>query len=362
MPRMGQDSGQIDRRRFWLCQVAGWLAYGLVSALGALPYRDTYPVLLYFLGTSVAAFFASLVMLALSRHLIAKRAPWLKTIVLTVAVAYVLGIACSTTGTVVEALCGHAKPGGVHWSSVALVGFANAFAPAIMLLAWSALYRGAWQWREAGERERQLLAAESLAREAELKALRYQITPHFLFNALNGISTLVGEGETQAARRMISLLANFLRSTLEPSQHGDVTIAQELTQVMQYVEIERVRLGQRLVVSVHCDPAVRDTQIPHLLLQPLVENAIRHGIAAHTGEGRLSITVTSEGSDVRIRIENSTGATQEHGNAAGVGLNNTAERLAARYKNNYRFSTSVDAQRGWNVTIEVPRQALAGVA
>lgn len=354
---MAHSNEPSGRRQFWLFQIVGWLAYGLVSALGALPYQDTYPVLLYFLGTSVAAFFASLVMLVLCRRLMARQTPWFKTVMLVVLCAYLLGIACSITGTTLEALYGHARPGGPHWRSVALVGFANAFGPAIMLLAWSALYRGAWHWREVRERERQLLLAESLMREAELKALRYQITPHFLFNTLNGISTLVGEGETLAARRMISLLADFLRSTLEPARQGDVTLAQELTQVMQYVEIEQVRLGKRLTVSVHCDPEARDTPIPHLLLQPLVENAIRHGIAPCPEGGMLSVAVTAKGDNVRISIYNSAGSQHQRGEVNGLGLTNTSARLAARYQDNYRFSASGDAQHGWNTIIEIPRRS-----
>lgn len=353
---MTHSKEPFGRRQFWLFQTVGWLAYGLVSALGALPYQDTYPVLLYFLGTSVSAFFASLLMRLLCRRLISRQAPWFKMVLLVVLCAYLLGIVCSIIGTTLEAIYGHARAGGPHWGSIALVGFANAFGPAIVLLAWSALYRGAWHWREIRDRERQLLLAESLMRDAELKALRYQITPHFLFNTLNGISTLVGEGETQAARRMISLLADFLRSTLEPARQGDVTIAQELTQLMQYVEIEQVRLGTRLTVSVHCDPEARETQIPHLLLQPLVENAIRHGIAPCHDAGMLSVAVTAKGDNVRISIYNSAGPEQERCQAHGLGLTNTSARLAARYQDNYRFSASGDARHGWNTIIEIPRR------
>jgi Histidine kinase len=347
----------FGRPKAWLIYVAGWLAYGLVSALGALPYRHAYPVLLYFAGTTAAAFLASFVMLALCRWLAAGRLPWPKAMAVIVMCSYVLGVACSIAGAALETAMGQLGPEASHWRSVALVGFANAFSPAIMLVAWSALYWAAQHWHAARSRERQLLLAESLAREAELKALRYQITPHFLFNTLNGISTLVGEGDARSARRMIALLANFLRSTLEPAGQGDVTLAQELAQVQQYVEIEQIRLGRRLAVSIHCDPDARHALLPHLLLQPLVENAIRHGIAPNPEGGTLSLDIVRRGDVVDIAVRNSLGEfCAAASGAGGVGLANTTARLAARYRDAYRFSASGDDGRCWLATMEIPCQ------
>lgn len=345
-------------------QLAGWLAYGLISALGALPYQNAYPVLLYFAGTTAAGFLASLPLLRLCRRLAASRASWPKTFGAIIASSYALGILCSLTGSAIEAKFGHATAGAPHWRSVALIGFANAFSPTIMLVAWSALYRGAWHWREMRQREQQLLVAESLARDAELKALRYQITPHFLFNTLNGISTLVGEGQIRPARRMISLLADFLRSTLEPAQHGDVTLAEELRQVRQYIDIEQIRLGQRMQATTHCTPDVEEAFVPHLLLQPLVENAIRHGIAPRLEGGALSVAVSGNGDFVRIMIHNSYGATPDpwavsrspdSATGGGLGLANTVARLTARYGDTYRFSSAGDGGQGWTVVIDIPR-------
>ncbi|WP_266158868.1 sensor histidine kinase [Dyella silvatica] len=355
---MAPPDKQPQRPQAWLIQATGWLAYGLISALGALPYRHAYPVVLYFAGTTLAAFLASFVMLALCRRLAASRKSWPTAIAIIAVCSYALGMLCSLTGALLEAVAGHIGPEASQWRSVALVGFANAFSPAIMLVAWSALYWATQHWHEIRLRERQLLLAESLARDAELKALRYQITPHFLFNTLNGISTLVGEGDAQAARRMIALLANFLRSTMEPTPQGDVTMVQELAQVQQYVEIEQIRLGDRLLVSIHCDLEAKDALIPHLLLQPLVENAIRHGIAPSIDGGTLSVMVKVDGDTLKISVHNSiNGARSNPAEASGLGLANTAARLAARYLDDYRFCAAADAQRGWLVAIEIPRQA-----
>jgi len=361
--RMASTDASSGHPRAWLFQWGGWLAYGLVSTLGALPYRHAWPVVLYFAGTTVAAFCASFVMRALCRRLIASALSWSKAIALILGCAYALGLLCSMAGAVVEVFAGHVGGAATGWRSVALAGFANAFSPAIMLVAWSALYLAVQHWQEVRLRERQLLLAESLARDAELKALRYQITPHFLFNTLNGISTLVGEGDARSARRMIALLASFLRSTLEPAHQGDVTIAQELAQVQQYIEIEQIRLGRRLVASMHCDHGARDALVPHLLLQPLVENAIRHGIAPSRRVGSLSLRVTCQGDTVEIAIHNSVDGQREGvPPSGGLGLANTTARLAARYRDTCRFSAHGDASCGWRVTIEIPRQTAIGVA
>ncbi len=350
-----------QRPRFWLIHFGGWLGYGVVSALGALPYRNVFPVLMYFLGTTAMAFLCSPAILAISHRLAVAKASWPRTFGIVIACAYAMGIVCSTTGAALETAFGHPPAESAHWYAVAFVGFANAFSPTLMLVAWAALYRGAWHWQEAQQRERQWLLAETLARDAELKALRYQITPHFLFNTLNGVSTLVGEGETSAARRMIALLADFLRSTLEPTRQGDVSMAKELTQVQQYIEIEQIRLGARLAATVQCDAGVLDTPVPHLLLQPLVENAIRHGIAPFAEGGSLSLSVTGDGEVVRILIRNrAEGMLSKRPEGGGLGLANTRARLAARYGDGCRFAAQGTPDGGWETLIEIPR--LAGAA
>lgn len=282
---------------------------------------------------------------------------WVRSVVTILVCCYGLGLASSMCGVILEVLASPVIKLAVDFRTVAVAGIANAFSPAMMLVAWSALYWAVEHWQEARLRERQLLLAQSLARDAELMALRYQITPHFLFNTLNGISTLVGEGDVLSARRMISLLAGFLRSTLEPAAKGDVPIATELAQVRQYLEIEQIRLGRRLVARIHCDKAARDALVPHLLLQPLVENAVRHGIAPSIRGGELTLNVRRCGNGVSISVHNSL----DHPapvprKAAGLGLANTRARLAARYRDDYRFLVSGDAARGWCADIHIPHE------
>ncbi|MGE7137835.1 sensor histidine kinase [Luteibacter sp. NPDC031894] len=353
---MNRQAAEPRHQTFWLFQLGGWIVYCAVSALGALPYRNSRPIVLYFVATAAAGGIASLPLRALCRWLMARVSSWAKIIAVTFAACYGLGFACSLTGAFIEARLGHLPPSVSSWRAMLLVSFSNALSPTIVLVAWSGIYYGVRHWQETRRREQRLLLTESLAREAELRALRYQITPHFLFNTLNGISTLVGEGEVQPARRMIALLADFLRATLEPGDDGDVSIEEELQQVRRYLAIEQVRLGDRMTVRIACAPEARDVPIPHLLLQPLVENAIRHGIAPRLDGGVLTLSIAMDVGVVHIDVHDS-GSGSERRDAVfqdGVGLTNTRERLAARYGAAHRFSAGPDPDRGWRVAIDIP--------
>ena len=157
-----------------------------------------------------------------------------------------------------------------------------ATSPFCILIVWCGLYFGLRQY------ERQA-RVEALARQAELRTLRHQLTPHFLCNTLNGISTLVGEGHAQEARRMIARLGDFLRATLDGSGSLEVSLAQEISYLEQYLAIEQARLGERLGVEIAVAPEVLDASVPNLLLQPLVENAVQHGVTPFAAGGDVSI-------------------------------------------------------------------------
>src|SRR5262249_6553772 len=172
----------------------------------------------------------------------------------------------------------------------------------VILVAWCALYFGIKYYEALQDERRRTLAAESSAQEAQLRALRYQIHPHFLFNTLNAISTLVLEGQREAATSMIARLADFLRATLEAKAAHEVTLREELHLTEQYLEIEKLRLGDRLQVRINVDSSITDCLVPHLVLQPLVENAIRHGIAPAGQPGLLAIKGEKVDDKILIRV------------------------------------------------------------
>lgn len=216
------------------------------------------------------------------------------------------------------------------------MGFSAITSAGFIFVSWSALYFGIKSYQAIEAERHRVLAAEKSARESELRALRYQVHPHFLFNTLNAISTLIVEGHNEAATSMISRLADFFRATLEGPAANEVTLEDELFLAKQYLEIEKLRLGDRLIVNIEVDPALLSCPVPHLMLQPLVENSIRHGIAPRRGAGALAIVANRDRDGLIITVvDNGLGkssrSSPENGNHAGIGLKNIDQRLREMY-------------------------------
>jgi hypothetical protein len=176
--------------------------------------------------------------------------------------------------------------------------------------------------------ERRAYESEVTAREAQVRALRAQLNPHFLFNSLNSINALVGSSP-EAARRMCEGLGDFLRQTLSLGARESVTLGEELRLIEKYLSIEKVRFGTRLSSEVVTDPGAEACLVPPLLLQPLVENAVKHGVADRIEGGRIRIDATREGGNLRIRVANPRDAGSPSRRGEGMGIENVRRRLAA---------------------------------
>jgi two-component system LytT family sensor kinase len=208
------------------------------------------------------------------------------------------------------------------------------------------------------ERER---AAERLAAgltEARLQALKMQLQPHFLFNTLNAISALI-PADAKPARRMVARLGDLLRIALEHEETQEVTLREELAFLEPYLEIEQARLGDRLTVMMEIAPETLDALVPHLMLQPLVENAIRHGIAPRIEPGRIEISVTRGVADGFLHLEvrdDGVGMDREGGTRTrkGVGLTNIQSRLEQLYDGEHRFELANGPHGGLIVRIALP--------
>ena len=190
--------------------------------------------------------------------------------------------------------------------------------------------------------------------EAQLQSLQRQLQPHFLFNTLNAISGLM-RTDVEAADQMMDRLGGLLRMALESSHVQEVPLKEELEMLQKYVDIEQVRFGPRLKVSMHVDPETLGALVPNFLLQPLVENAVRHGVAPHTRDGRISVEATRQGNRLVLSVTDSgDGVAPSHLTLMnqGVGLTNTGARLEHLYGENHAFVFSND--NGFRVTIAIP--------
>lgn len=209
--------------------------------------------------------------------------------------------------------------------------------------------------RDADRRER-LALAESRANEAQLIALRLQINPHFVFNALNAISSLIALDRKGDAVEMVQRLSRFVRIVTETSPHHFSALSSELEMAEEYLDVEAVRFQDRLNVTIDTVPAVADFPVPNFILQPLVENAVKHGVGRNRGRTDVIISAVAHADGVRLTVENQSADSEQcdgEVEGLGIGLRNVAGRLAALYGDAARLSAS-PTPRGFRVEIDLP--------
>ncbi len=209
----------------------------------------------------------------------------------------------------------------------------------------------------AAEAERREAQTQILAREAELAVLRAQIRPHFLFNSLNSIAGLA-TSEPVKAQEMCVRLADFLRKSLAVGERPTISAPEELALSRSYLQVEALRFGERLQIEEDLDARGDACQVPPLLLQPLIENAVRHGIASRIEGGKVRVSVACSAGRLRILIENPLDPDAPSRPGAGVGLSNVRQRLAARWGSEGLFAARRLADR-FLVVISVPVEARA---
>jgi len=237
------------------------------------------------------------------------------------------------------------------WLIPVAIWFVYGFA----LITWSALYFWITSSLALEIERTRVVDALKLADSARLRALQSQLKPHFLFNTLNGIATLVREKNHLAAGLMIASLSDFLRLTLQTLDSPEITVSQELLFVEHYLEIEQARFGARLVTTIDAQPEALDAMIPTLILQPLLENALRHAVLEREAGGRLRVSIQKRDSRLMVSVEDDgPGLRARSQRQFGVGLGNTAERLAALYGDDGTLSVGPSDTGGFAVGVTIP--------
>ncbi|HEX8273969.1 MAG TPA: histidine kinase [Longimicrobiaceae bacterium] len=234
----------------------------------------------------------------------------------------------------------------------------------VLAMAMPGLLGAATAVRVAGRhREQEIATARTEAglADARFEALSAQLNPHFLFNTLQSVSTLMRR-DADVAAEVLARFGGLLRLALERTSAQEVTLAEELELLAMYTDIERVRFDGRLRLEVRADPSLRSARVPHLLLQPLVENAVRHGVEARRGGGRVEVSAEAEGDTLVLRVrDDGPGPVARAARPRGIGLANTRARLAALYGAGPRLELDAEARGGACVTVRIPlRLAAAG--
>lgn len=280
--------------------------------------------------------------------------PW-ATIALLLAATYGMAISVRIGAfAIAAAVSGHA-PWNPNW----LLLVRGLEGPWLVLIAYCALHAVVNYYAQFRSERQHRLQALALARDAELLALRYQLQPHFLFNTLNAISSLVANDRIHQAQQMLSRLGDFLRATLDGAHGHEVSLADELSLAEAYLDIEKARMGERLRLQWSFGPGLLSARVPYLLFQPLLENAIRHGIAPRSEPGALDIRVASREGSLRIEVINDVpeardGAPDLADDGAALGLRNTRQRLRTLYPGAHAMQTGLEADGRYHVRLQLP--------
>ena len=352
-----REAPRLPRSSFWLLQAAGWGAFTVAMTFSRI---GSFPLGYMIVAKSTLALMGLVVSLGLrALYRVAGRGASVgRLLVISVAASYLFAIPWTVGDNLLDVVLSPWLLGReVHYGS-ALQLLRGTVYNAFILLAWSMIYFGVRHQHELAETRERALRAESLAHQARLSALRFQLNPHFLFNAMNAVSTLVVEQRNAEANRMLSRLADFLRLTLEDAGRAETTLADELVYVRAYLEIEQVRFGERLRVRYDVPDDALLAELPPLILQPLVENAVKHAVAPRREGGTIAISAQLAGSRVRVAVrDDGPGLTSD--SSVGVGLANVRARLEELYGERAELRLERGEPGGLSAVIELPYQSIS---
>ncbi|MFN3389132.1 MAG: sensor histidine kinase [Allosphingosinicella sp.] len=340
-------------RAFWVLQSAGWAGYFLLRTLSGIANNFGFSLVIHIALLTATGYSLTLLMAAVYRRLI--RMKPLVTWILSITIVLVASAAFSAIETWSHATFVRPgiRPEGLQF-------FGSIILTVSLLVAWSALYYSINYYLLLEEQSDRLLRLEHQASTAQLAMLRYQLNPHFLFNTLNSISTLVLLKQTERANAMLSRLSSFLRYTLVNEPAGSVTVAQEVETLKLYLEIEKMRFEERLRPRFEIDPEVAGARLPSLLLQPLVENAIKYAVTPQEEGADIEIVARRAGDRVLLTVADTGPGAEDHWvkaqQSTGVGLANIRDRLGQAYGQDHRFETESNRNGGFRVTIDIPYQ------
>ncbi len=347
-------------RAFWRLQMMGWGGAALLRAMTSVANEKPLSFLVLVLIATITGFSISLVLSVIYGKLI-NRSPLMTWSLTAVALAVAVGVSATINGWTISL---YQSGSEVSFTQLVLGVF---YIDLTLLGAWSALYYAINYYLQVEEQADQLERLEAQATSAQLAMLRYQLNPHFLFNTLNSISTLVLLQQTDPANAMLTRLSSFLRHTLVTQPGGRVTVEQEVDTLKLYLDIERMRFEERLRTEFRIDPLAAKAFLPSLLLQPLVENAIKYAVSQQEEGARITLAAEVVGDHLRVTVSDTGPGLQARTDrnsaplagtsSTGVGLANIRDRLSQAYGADHRFEIRSPADGGFTVIIEIPYDA-----
>lgn len=340
-------------RAFWMLQAIGWSGYLVLRTASSVSNNFSVEGLIAVTIEAITGYCLTMLLSALYGYY--RRLSRWSGIFLTIATLAAATFLFAVINAFVFSLIRNADPG---ITLNLLLG--TVFLCFMVLSGWSALYFGINFYLIVEEQIDKLQLLQSQASSAQLAMLRYQLNPHFLFNTLNSISTLVLLKQTERANAMLSRLSSFLRYTLANEPTANVTVAQEVETLKLYLEIEKMRFDDRLRPRFEIDPRVERARLPSLLLQPLVENAIKYAVTPQEEGAEIAVEARLAGERVHITVSDTgpglIGQKKRPTLSTGVGLTNIRERLMQAFGPDHRIDTRSNPGGGFRVEIEIPLQ------
>lgn len=341
---------------FWSLHAMGWSAYAISQYLGALLYEKMPGYTNVIVIAALSGFLLSAPLRYICRQLWT-RSPGVM-IAGALASAYAIALVWRTIiNLAYEAFVESDWP-MTHWYEY----LGGAMSATYLLVCWMGLYFG-FKYYESMQFQREAaLRATALAQEAQLKMLRYQLNPHFLFNTLNAISTLIIDNRNSVANSAVSGLSEFLRYTLDQDPMKKVTVAQEMVALNLYLNIETMRFGSRLTIRRAIDGEASDVLMPSLLLQPLIENAVKYAISPREEGGTISISGRVTAGALHLSVADDGPGLIDPGrltNGRGVGIRNTRERLQVLYGDKGHVEV-IGTNPGLRVSLVFPAERTVG--
>jgi signal transduction histidine kinase len=346
-----------DRNKtFWIFQLVGWLGYVLVRVFHSLTAISSFDEFGFNFPVVLPVAVIGIFLTWLLRFVYQRVRDTSLLIIFFVAI-----VSCAVLGLLLSSIEAFIAPYLISDFGFAagLAQFNNAMFQATVLFAWTSIYFGYHYYRSFLEQQERAMKATAMAHQAQLKMLRYQLNPHFLFNTLNAISTLVLEKSGYDANKMLTKLSSFLRYTLVNQPTQRISLEQELQATSLYLDIEAVRFGERLKIVLDIDDRAKSALVPSLILQPLIENAIKYAIAPEIEGGTIRVCAKVVDRKLMLMLEDTGPGVPDVNNivsqsGSGVGIANTRDRLAQIYGETHELTLKNLVPTGLGITITIP--------
>lgn len=362
---------QSPRTEFWYWQIGFWVFVSVVSYLSlTLWYGQTgLAYIAHTLAQAILGLALSLILYWTFKQI------WHKSIRLRIVVGLVLVMFIALFWTIARVETFVIMTQEKHvWHDFGGWYFASIF----IFLCWAGMFYGVKYYQllqsehktmlaaeaEAKEEQIKRMRAQTVARDAQLKMLRYQLNPHFLCNTLNAINSLVESGDSQIAQKMTVQLSKFLRHSLDNNPDTKISLENEVKAINLYLEIEKIRFGERLKINFEISEDAKLGRVPSLLLQPIIENSMKHAIAQSECGGLISLLAMVENDTLVLQLSDTGSGRQvarskiQSSKGRGVGLRNTDERLQALYENDYSIDLNLMPSGGIKTIIKIPYEPI----